>query len=223
MKKILNFIKNPRFKMICILSFLLFIYTTLCAISYAKSVSTDIAESVFRLHVIANSDSEEDQNLKYIVRDNLIKYMNSLLPEFSNKEEAIKIAKEHEQDFKQIALDTIKEQGFDYDVNINIGNFEFPTKHYGDISLPAGYYDALRVEIGKAKGQNWWCVMFPPLCFVDVTSGVVPEESKKDLQDNLSEEEFALISDEHSNEIQFKFKLLEFFTNSGIITAKKTN
>ena len=71
MKKILNFIKNPRFKMICILSFLLFIYTTLCAISYAKSVSTDIAESVFRLHVIANSDSEEDQNLKYIVRDNL--------------------------------------------------------------------------------------------------------------------------------------------------------
>ena len=65
--------------------------------------------------------------------------------------------------------------------------------------------------------------MFPPLCFVDVTSGVVPEESKKDLQDNLSEEEFALISDEHSNEIQFKFKLLEFFTNSGIITAKKTN
>ena len=76
--------------------------------------------------------------------------------------------------------------------------------------MPAGFYDALRVEIGEAKGQNWWCVMFPPLCFVDVTSGVVPEESKKELQNNLSEEEFALISDNQSSNIQFKFKLLEF-------------
>ena len=221
MKKILNFIKNPKFKMICILTFLLFIYTTICAISYARSVSTDIANSVFRLHVIANSDSDEDQNLKYIVRDNLIEHMNSLLQNCSNKEEVIKIALEHKQEFKQIALDTIKQEGFNYDVKINIGNFEFPTKNYGDISLPAGFYDALRVEIGEAKGKNWWCVMFPPLCFVDVTSGIVPEESKKDLKDNLSEEEFALISDEQNSEIHFKFKLLEFFTNNGIITAKK--
>ena len=220
MKNIFLFFKNSKVKMVIILSFLLFIYTTICAMSYAQSVSSDIAESVFRLHVIANSDSQEDQDLKYVVRDNLLSYMNELCKNTTNKEEAIKIAKQHENDFKQIALQTIREQGFSYDVNVRIGNFEFPTKHYGDISLPAGFYDALRVEIGKAKGQNWWCVMFPPLCFVDVSSGIVPEESKELMQDNLNEEEFALVSD-HNPEIQFKFKLLEFFTNSGLITAKK--
>ena len=207
--------------MICILAFLLFIYTTICAISYAKSVSEDLENSVFRLHVIANSDSKEDQNLKYIVRDKLLQYMNSYLSNTSIKEDAIKIANEHLDEFKQVAINTIKEQGYSYNVNVKVGNFEFPTKTYGDISLPAGFYDALRVEIGEAKGQNWWCVMFPPLCFVDVTSGVVPEESKKELQNNLSEEEFALISDNQSSNIQFKFKLLEFFTDNGIITAKK--
>lgn len=221
MKKFLNFIKNPKLKMICILAFLLFIYTTICAISYAKSVSEDLENSVFRLHVIANSDSKEDQNLKYIVRDKLLQYMNSYLSNTSTKEDAIKIANEHLDEFKQVAINTIKEQGYSYNVNVKVGNFEFPTKTYGDISLPAGFYDALRVEIGEAKGQNWWCVMFPPLCFVDVTSGVVPEESKKELQNNLSEEEFALVSDNQSSNIQFKFKLLEFFTDNGIITAKK--
>ena len=221
MKKFLNFIKNPKLKMICILAFLLFIYTTICAISYAKSVSEDLENSVFRLHVIANSDSKEDQNLKYIVRDKLLQYMNSYLSNTSTKEDAIKIANEHLDEFKQVAINTIKEQGYSYNVNVKVGNFEFPTKTYGDISLPAGFYEALRVEIGEAKGQNWWCVMFPPLCFVDVTSGVVPEESKKELQNNLSEEEFALISDNQSSNIQFKFKLLEFFTDNGIITAKK--
>lgn len=221
MKKIINIFKNPKFKIIIILSFLLFVYTSICAISYAQNVSTDIANSVFRLHVIANSDSTEDQNLKYIVRDNLLKYMNEICKNCSSKEDAIKLVKENSNSFEQIALDTIKENGYEYDVNINIGTFEFPTKTYGDISLPAGYYDALRVEIGEAKGQNWWCVMFPPLCFVDISSGVVPDESKELMEDNLSDEEFALISNKSDSEIQFKFKLLEFFNNNGLITAKK--
>ena len=220
MKNIFYIFKNSKVKMVIILSFLLFLYTTICAISYAQTVSSNISESVFRLHVIANSDSQEDQNLKYIVRDNLLSYMNEICANVNNKAEAIEIAKQNEAEFKQIAIQTIQEQGYSYDVNIRIGNFEFPTKQYGDISLPAGYYDALRVEIGEAKGQNWWCVMFPPLCFVDVSSGIVPEESKELMQDNLSEEEFALVSD-HNPEIQFKFKLLEFFTNNGLITAKK--
>ena len=221
MKKILNFIKNPKVKMVTILSFLLFAYTSICAISYAQNVSTDIADSVFRLHVIANSDSAEDQNLKYIVRDNLLSYMKEICSDCTNKEEAIKIVQEHSEDFEQIAKNTINEQGYSYDVKINIGNFEFPTKTYGDISLPAGYYDALRVEIGEAKGQNWWCVMFPPLCFVDVTSGVVPDESKEVMEENLDEEEYALISDDSNNELQFKFKLIELFQEFGILTAKK--
>lgn len=212
---------NSKLKMIFILSLLLFIYTTICAFTYAENVSSGISNSVFRLHVIANSNSEEDQNLKYKVRDKLIEYMNSMLSSSSTKQDAINIATSHLDEFKQVAINTIKNEGFDYDVNVSVGNFEFPTKEYGDISLPSGYYDALKVEIGQAEGKNWWCVMFPPLCFVDVTSGVVPEKSKNDLKNNLSEEEFALVSNKKDNGIQFKFKLLEFFNNNGFITAKK--
>lgn len=221
MKKILNLFKNPKVKMVIILTFLLFLYTTICAFSYAENVSTDIAKSVFRLHVIANSDSKEDQDLKYKVRDNLLKYMKEICSNCENKDEAIKLVTEQQEKFKQIAIQTIRDEGYSYDVNISIGNFEFPTKDYGDISLPAGYYDALRVEIGEAKGQNWWCVMFPPLCFVDVTSGIVPDESKEQLENTLSEEEYALVSEDSNFKIQFKFKILEFFNENGFITAKK--
>ena len=219
MKKFLNIFKLPKVKMVIILSFLLFAYTTICAVSYCENVSSDIADSVFRLHVIANSDDKVDQDLKYVVRDNLIDYMNNLCKDCKSKEEAIEIAKTHQEDFYKIASDTIKENGFDYSVKIEIGNFEFPTKHYGDISLPAGFYDALKVEIGEAKGQNWWCVMFPPLCFVDISSGIVPDDSKQVMEDSMSEEEFALVSDNSNPEIKFKFKLLEFFVNNGFITA----
>ena len=220
MKKILNLLNNSKVKMVIILTFLFFIYTSICAISYANQVSNDIANSVFRLHVIANSDSNEDQNLKYIVRDKLLEYMNELCINCSTKEEAISIAQNNLNNFKELALQTIREEGFDYSVNVNIGNFEFPTKYYGDISLPAGYYDALKVEIGEAKGQNWWCVMFPPLCFTDVTSGIVPEESKEDLENTLTDEEFSIVSD-NSLDIQVKFKILEFLNSTGLITAKK--
>ena len=213
--------KNPKLKMISILTFLIVIYSGICAFSYAKNVSLDISESVFRLHVIANSDSKEDQDLKYKVRDSLLEYMNNICKNCSSKEEAISLVEKNKENFKKIAEDTIKSEGYSYTVNINVGNFKFPTKTYGDISLPAGFYDALRVEIGEAKGQNWWCVMFPPLCFVDISSGIVPDESKETMKENLSNEEYALISDDSNTQIQFKFKLLEFFTNSGFITAKK--
>ena len=220
MKFLNKILKNQKIQMVAILSFLLILYSSLCAFSYAKNVSEDISDSVFRLHVIANSDSKEDQDLKYKVRDKLIDYMNNISENCNSKEDVISLAKEHQNDFQKIAEDTVRENGFDYSVKINIGNFEFPTKHYGDISLPAGFYDALRVEIGDASGQNWWCVMFPPLCFIDVTSGVVPEESKEDLKENMSDEDYAIISDTKSTEMKFKFKILEFFTNSGLLTAK---
>ena len=133
MKNFFNIYNHSKVKIIILLTFLFFAYTTIYAISYANYVSTDIANSVFRLHVIANSDSDIDQNLKYIVRDNLLEYMNSLCVNCTSKEEAITIANAHIEEFKQIALTTIKDEGFDYSVNISIGNFEFPTKHYGDI------------------------------------------------------------------------------------------
>ena len=150
-----NIFKNQTFKRICLVIILLFIYVLISAVSYAGNVSADIQNSVFRLHVIANSDSAQDQNLKYLVRDKLIEYMNSISKDCSSKSDVITLANEHKQDFYNIAKNVITENGYDYDVNINIGNFDFPTKHYGDIALPAGNYDALRVEIGKAKGQNW--------------------------------------------------------------------
>ena len=220
MKKFLNNIRNSKIGIILILSLLLFIYIIVCAISYVEAVSSDISDSVFRLHVIANSDSDEDQSLKYKVRDSLLYYMNNICANCSSKEEAINTVSVHQDEFKQVALETIKNEGYSYNINIEIGNFEFPTKHYGDISLPAGFYDALTIEIGEAKGKNWWCVMFPSLCFIDVSSGIVPEESKEELQKTLSEEEYSIISDTSNYGIKFKFKLLEIFTNSGLLTAR---
>lgn len=191
-------------------------FLLLSAYSYVNAVSSNLADSVFRLHVIANSDSEKDQNLKYKVRDSLIEYMNTLTNEMNTKDEVIEIAKNHLEDFKNIAHNVVNENGYDYEVNVEIGNFSFPTKTYGDISFPAGFYDALRVKIGKAEGQNWWCVMFPPLCFVDVTSGVVPEESKENLEENLGDEEYSIISETDENGFtNIKFKIIEFFENIG--------
>lgn len=179
MPNLLKFINNTKFKRFFILLILLGIYIFISANSYVNAVSKDLEDNLFRLHVIANSDEVEDQNLKYKVRDSLISYMNIICSNCINKDEAIEIARSHKDEFYNIAIETIRNNGFDYNVEIEIGNFNFPTKNYGDISLPAGYYDALRVKIGKAQGQNWWCVMFPPLCFVDISSGIVPEDSKE--------------------------------------------
>lgn len=223
MKNFINIFKNPKVKMVILLTILFFIYVSLCAISYAYDISEDISSSVFRLHVIANSDSESDQNLKYLVRDNLLNYMNNICANCSSKEEAITIAKAHIDDFNQIALNTIHSEGYNYNVTVNIGNFEFPTKYYGDISLPAGYYDALKVEIGNAKGQNWWCVMFPPLCFTDITSGIVPDESKEELENSLTDEEFAIIANNDKLDLKLKFKILEILNKSGLIANTQNN
>ena len=210
MKKIFNISNLKRFLVLIIL---FSIYVFICAFSYVNAISANISSSVFRLHVIANSDSAEDQNLKYLVRDALIDYMNSVSKNSNSKDEAISIAYQHKSDFYKIAKKVIDDNGYDYNVNISIGNFTFPTKNYGDISLPAGYYDALKVEIGNASGQNWWCVMFPPLCFVDISTGIVPEDSKETIKDSLHTEEYNLINNAQTADVKFKFKLLEFFQN----------
>ena len=212
MKKILN---------LSLLTFLLFLYVFVSAQSYVTAVANNLSDAVFRLHVIANSDSDEDQSLKIKVRDSLLNYMNEICSNCSTKEEAISIAQAHKTEFQKIAENTILENGFDYSVKININNCYFPTKNYGDISLPAGLYDALRVEIGEAKGQNWWCVMFPSLCFIDISSGIVDDEAKENLEENLEEESYSIISDNKKGNIKFKFKLIEFFAERGLFTANK--
>ena len=211
-----RFIKNS-----FIILFLLFLYILISAQNYSFAISSDLSQAVFRLHVIANSNSKEDQDLKLKVRDNLLNYMNNICSDCKTKAEAMKIANQNKQIFQEIAEKTIKENGYNYDVKVNINNFYFPTKSYGDISLPAGYYDALRVEIGKAEGQNWWCVMFPSLCFIDISSGIVDKSGKENLEENVEDESFKIISQsENNSSIKFKFKIIEFFAQTGLFTAK---
>ena len=219
MKQFTKIIFNSKFKRSFLVMLLLFIYTIICAFSYVNAVSTNIQDSVFRLHVIANSDSSEDQNLKYIVRDKVLEYINSISINISSKNEVISLVQENIDEIQKIAQKTIYENGYNYSVKLSVGNFAFPTKTYGDMSFPAGFYDALKIEIGKARGQNWWCVMFPPLCFVDVTSGIVPENSKDTIKKNLSQEEYDLLS-KNTEEINFKFKIVETFQNIGIKLAQ---
>ena len=212
MKKILNF---------SLLVFLLFLYVFISAQSYVSAVSNNLSNAVFRLHVIANSDTDEDQTLKLQVRDALLEFMNDICANCSTKEEAISIAQSHRDTFQEIAKQTIIDNGYNYSVKIDIDNFYFPTKNYGDISLPAGLYDALRVEIGEAKGQNWWCVMFPSLCFIDISSGIVDEEAKENLEVNLEEESYTIISNTKKNDIKFKFKIIEFFAENNLFEIAK--
>ena len=209
MKKKLNFI--------FILTILVFIYIALLSFNYSKAISSNLSDSVFRLHIIANSDSSADQELKLKVRDKIIEYMNTLTSNSSYKKDVISIVNNHLDSFKEIALNTIKENGYNYDVNIEIGNFNFPTKTYGDISFPAGNYDALKIEIGDAIGQNWWCVLFPPLCFVNSSTGVVPDDSKNTLKENINSESYEIISEgnksKNTSDIKIKFKIIEFLNN----------
>ena len=220
MQKYFFYLKHPILKQVVLLSTLFLLFTFISAKSYATKVSNNLSDGVFRLHVLANSDSDEDQTLKLKVRDSLISYMNTISSDCSTKEEAIKLAISNKENFKKIAEQTILENGYNYSVKINIDNFYFPTKNYGDISLPAGNYDALRVEIGKAEGQNWWCVMFPSLCFIDLNNGIVDDEAKNNLKENLESESYQVISNNSNNEIKFKFKLIEFFANNNLFTAK---
>lgn len=210
--------KKLKIFVILIVLFSIFIFT--CAYSYVLAISDNLYNSVFRLHVIANSDSEGDQTLKYIVRDGLIDYMNNNCNNLFNKDEVVMYAKNNISNLQKVAEDIIQEQGFNYPVTVEIGNFEFPTKKYGDITFPAGFYDALRVKIGESSGKNWWCVMFPPLCFVETTTGIIPDSSKELLQNSLSDESFIIVSESNSSNVAIKFKIVEFFEKAGIITAK---
>lgn len=197
-----------KFKNVIILIVLLILFLISNARSYATNVSSGLSNNIFRLHILANSDSAEDQALKLKVRDAILEYMEALTITTEDKQSVIELSQAHKEDLKQVAEKIIHANGYDYSVNIEIGNFYFPTKYYGNISLPAGNYDALKIEIGDSQGQNWWCSLFPPLCFVSVSSGVVDEKGEEYLKENLSNEEFSIVS-EDSPEIEFKFKIIE--------------
>lgn len=201
-----------KIKYIFILIFLLFCFIFISLSSYASTISKNLSDNFFRLHILANSNSEIDQNLKLKVRDSIIKYMDTQNFSEHTKDDVVHSVQNNLDIYKQISENTIKECGFDYSVSVEVNNFYFPTKEYGNISLPAGYYDALRIKIGEAKGENWWCSLFPPLCFVDVSSGIIDESATENLKENLSEEEFAIITNDNET-IKLKFKIIELFSN----------
>lgn len=187
--------------------------------SYSEDLNKGLADNLIRLHVIANSDSPEDQSLKRDVRDVILNYMKTELDNTKDIEQTRYIINKDKEKIADLARQEIKRQGKDYSVKITLGSYPFPTKVYGDITLPAGNYQALRVVIGNGEGANWWCVLFPPLCFVDVTHGTIPDSVKNKLKDNLTSEEYSVITSADTDEeipIKIKFKIVEFFQDSKI-------
>lgn len=195
---------------ILLLIILLVIFIFITAKTYATSVFTNLSENVFRLHIIANSNNDYDQELKLKIRDEIIDYMKPLTENCKNKKEVISIIKDNLDNLVKISKEAVIKNGYNYDVTIELGNFYFPTKYYGNVSMPSGNYDAIRIKIGKAEGKNWWCSLFPALCFTDVSNGIIDQKAEKNLKSNLEQEEFNLITNK-TQEIKFKFKLIELF------------
>lgn len=163
-----------------------------------------LTENFFRFHVLANSDSEEDQALKLKVRDAVIDYLETGLRESNSKEETRAYILQHLPQITDVAGRTLRAAGSSQKLQVVLGESEFPTKSYGSVTLPAGRYESLRIEIGDAQGHNWWCVMFPTLCFVEETA---VEDMEADLAEHLPEEQNELIHQPRS----FKFKLVEWY------------
>lgn len=181
---------------------------------YSEKIQSGIADSVVRFHVIANSDNEEDQKLKIKVRDAVLNDMNKDLNNSINIEETVKMLEESKGRIKTVAENVVSAEGYNYSINVELSHELFPLKTYGDVVFPAGIYNALRIDIGKAEGKNWWCVMFPPLCFVDGSCNELTDENKNELKKILSDEEYAVVvSSKSENKIvpKLKFKIVEWW------------
>ena len=170
-----------------------------------REIQQGIAGEVFRLHVIANSDTEKDQELKLKVKTRIVEYLKEILGEDAGLEETKEAVLTHLTEIEQEAENIIEEQGFDYPVEAVVEKTYFPEKTYGDCTFPAGEYEALKVKIGSAKGQNWWCVLYPSLCFLDDTYGIVTEEKKEDLKEVLTAEEFQEILGDSRGKKKLRF------------------
>lgn len=168
-----------------------------------------IAKEIIRLHVIANSDSKEDQSLKLKIKEKVVVYLRKAMGEAETVEEAREKIREKLPEICQVAEERVRREGYDYEVTAELGNCYFPVKEYGDFTFPAGEYEALRIKIGKSKGRNWWCVMYPTLCFVDSVYQVVPEESKEKLRTSLTNEEYRSLLD-GDDKVQYCSKIAEW-------------
>ncbi len=169
-----------------------------------QEVQKELAEEVFRFHVLADSDSEEDQEIKLIVRDEVLSYMKENMeedtdsPEGCTYEPSVESTKrwacEHLEEIESLADRVLREHGFKYRSKAEVTTCYFPEKRYGDITFPCGEYEALRIKLGRASGHNWWCVLYPNLCFISQTCACVSEEGKEELKEALEDEEYELVT-----------------------------
>lgn len=168
-----------------------------------SSAAKALSSSAIRFHVLANSDSSADQQIKMKVKENVVSYIYQNTGDFDNVEETKRFIIRNDKKIKKIALNTLEENGAAYSVTSNFGKTDFPEKYYGDVVFPKGTYTSYTLSLGRGKGHNWWCVLYPPLCFTDASTGIVPDSSKERLQDSLTEKEYNSI-------IRYRFRYLTF-------------
>ena len=165
---------------------------------------------ILRFHVRAYSDSQEDQKLKMAVKEDVVAMLKPMLRNCNSVKQSKDVIVSNMQNIYTTAVNTIVEQGYDYDVKVYVTKEDFPVKTYGDLTFPAGEYQALRIDIGKAQGQNWGCVMYPPLCFIDESTAVVSEDGKELLKENLTDEEYRQLFTNPDVEVKTSFKLYDW-------------
>ena len=176
--------------------------------SEERQLQKGIASNIIRFHVRAESDSKEDQWLKLQVKEAVLAYISPVLSKSQSVDESRQLLYNESENIRNVAAATLRSLGDESDVNVYFENCYFPMKTYGDMTFPPGEYEAFRVDIGEAQGKSWWCVLYPPLCFVDAVYGEVPEESKEELKGVLTEEEYSMVSGEN---VKFRFKYLKIF------------
>ncbi len=173
----------------------------------------DIAGKIIRFHVRANSDTDEDQQLKLLVKAELVEYIGRLLGDAASRDEAERILGGNIENIENIAKRVIKDNKKEYNVKAYFEDSYFPVKTYGDMTFPQGVYEAFRVDIGAAQGKNWWCVLYPSLCFADITHGSVDDDAKKELEAVLDEDELELLYENKAGTKRgyvCEFKILKF-------------
>ena len=189
--------------------FFLFSIACIAGLRYEQRLEMQkgIAEKIIRFHVIANSDTKADQDLKLAVRDAVGIKMSGLLKDAADRSRSETVIRKNMEDMKQTAEKVIAERGYDYDVDICLTYTDFPVKTYGAYTFPAGNYEALEIVIGAGKGHNWWCVMYPNMCFSDTMYEVIDEDARSSLKRVLSEDEYKQVL--ASGDYQVKFKSFE--------------
>lgn len=201
--------------LLAVLYSLIFLLLLFCF--YAEKINQDLSDSMIRLHIVANSNNDADQSVKYRVRNAVVEYMRERMGSLGNKTAAKEYVGSHTSELETVANSVLSREGFTETARVSVGKFAFPTKRYANVILPAGYYDAVKIDIGKAEGENWWCVMFPPLCFVDDSKGEMDEEYMNVLKEELSEEEVDMILSSDSEKdipVEIKFRIVEIFQDS---------